>query len=409
LERIHAYDRRVKQGPQPWNRGELPEWVGPFVERCRTHVPFYRNRKTSADFFSLPVVRRDEFRNQPWALVADDLPLENLIVYTTSGTGGTILKYPATPELPSRYLPLVCHALAQQGIHLDGGARVSIMHVCDQNPTVVLYSLSSYLNGAGTVKVNLHPSDWNKEEDAVHFINDCNPELFTGDPVALEHLARLPVSSHPRAIVSSAMSLTSALKELLESRFGCPVFDIYSMNESGPIGFSSRNGEYEILQPDLFVEVLNTGGQPSPPNETGELTLTGGLNPYLPLLRYGTGDFGILDHRQGQVPRLRQLHGRKVVQFEGANGNVFNSIDVASALNHIPLAALSLHQRADRSLALVIPAEADTFAVEIAIRKLFGASAALEITQREDMLHSGKPIQFTSHLEDEGDAHPSGP
>lgn len=399
LARIRDYDGRVKQGPRPWKRGELPEWVGPFAERCFTQVPFYRNRKASADFFSLPVVRRDEFRKQPWALVADDLPLENLIVYTTSGTGGTILKYPATPELPNRYLPLISHAVAQYGIHLDGGPRVSIVHVCCQNPTVVLYSLSSYLKGAGTVKVNLHPSDWNDAGDAVTFLNDCNPELYTGDPVALEHLARLPVSSRPKAIVSSAMSLTSGLKKLLESRFNCPVLDIFSMNESGPIGFSTRDGEFDILQPDLFVEVLDAGGQPSVLNEAGEITLTGGLNPYLPLLRYGTGDFGILDYREGRPPRLRQLHGRKVVRFQGTNGNVFNSIDVASAVNDIPLAALSLHQREDRSLSLVIPIEADASAVEKAIRKLFGVSAELEVTQRDRILHSGKLIQFASDLE----------
>ena len=404
LERIHGFDRRVKLGPQPWNRGELPEWVGPFVERCRAHVPFYRHRKTAADFFSLPVVRRDEFRKQPWALVADDLSLENLIIYTTSGTGGTILKYPATPELPSRYLPLICHALLQHEIHLDGGPRVSVVHVCDQNPTVVLCSLSSYLKGAGTVKVNLHPSDWNNADDAVKFLDDCNPELFTGDPVALEHLARLPVSSRPKAIVSSAMSLTAALKQLLESRFNCPVLDMYSMNESGPIGFSTRDGEYEILQPDLFVEVLSADGQPSAPNEPGEITLTGGLNPCLPLLRYGTGDFGILDYRQGRTPCLRQVHGRRVVLFQATDGNLFNSIDVASALNHIPLAALSLHQRADRSLAIVIPTEADSSAVEIAIRKLFGTPVDLEITQHERILHTGKPIQFGSDLENVKDA-----
>ena len=399
LARVHAYDRRVKEGPEPWNRGELPDWVGRFVERCRSHVPFYRNRKSAADFFSLPIARRDELRRQPWALVPDDLPLENLIVYTTSGTGGTILKYPASPELPCRYLPLICHALARHKIYLHGGPRVSIVVVSDQNPTVVLCSISSYLNGAGTVKVNLHPSGWNQPEDAVKFLDDCKAELYTGDPVALEHLARLPISSRPKAIVSSAMSLGPALKRLLEVRFNCPVLDMYSMNESGPIGFSSVDGDYEILQPDLFVEVLNADGQSCGPNESGEITLTGGLNPYLPLLRYGTGDFGVLDYRHGQAPCLRHVYGRKVVRFQGTDGKFFNSIDVASAVNHIPLAAFSLHQRDDLSLEMVIPNEADKSDLESVIRRLFGAAVKLEITQCKRILHSGKPIQFASDLE----------
>ncbi len=398
LSRIHEYEQRVKRGPEPWAHGQAPGWVGPLVERCSRQVPFYRDRGRPADFFSLPIVRREEIRRQPWAMVADDLPLDELIVYTTSGTGGTILKYPATPQLPNRYLPLMCHALAAQGIRLEGGSRVSIVIVSDQHPTVVICSLSSYLGGAGSVKVNLHPSGWNREEDAAKFIEECDAELYTGDPFSLEHLARLPIKVRPKAIMSSAMALSPALADALRTRFGCPVLDMYSMNESGPIGFRGGGDAHQILQPDLFVEILDEQGRVCAPGTIGEIVLTGGLNSYLPLLRYGTGDFGSLEFGDGHTPLLRNLHGRSVVSFRDSSGKVFNSIDVATALGHLPLSCFTLHQSADGSLAMELPPDADEPAVGQALSQLFGASHSLKIAINPSIRLQGKPVLFTSEI-----------
>jgi len=45
------------------------------------------------------------------------------------------------------------------------------------------------------------------------------------------------------------------------------------------------------------VEIVGDSGAPLPSGEFGEIAVTGGRNPYLPLLRYRTGDFAALDPR----------------------------------------------------------------------------------------------------------------
>ena len=76
------------------------------------------------------------------------------------------------------------------------------------------------------MKINLHPSQWNDPGDCVRFLDECAPEVLTGDPISFSDLADLPVTIRPRALVSSAMTVTPSLRARLEARFGCPVVNI---------------------------------------------------------------------------------------------------------------------------------------------------------------------------------------
>jgi phenylacetate-CoA ligase len=347
LGRVREYAKRINAPRERWRAGELPPWVTPFVDRCRREVPFYRERREwSEDFASIPLTRRPDIRRAPWSFVPDSQPLNELITYTTSGTTGTALQIPATPELPNKYLPLIEAALARVGVRLQGGQRTSIVHVCAQRGTVVLCSISSYLNGAGFAKVNLDPSGWNGPDDALHFLNDHAPELYTGDPFSLSRLSQMQLTARPKAILSAGSALSDGLRTRLKGAFGCPVIDMYSMNESGPIGFSVQDGAHEILAPDLYVEVLDQNGKSSAPGVVGEIVLTGGLNTCLPLVRYATGDFASLD-LSGETPMLRSLHGRRPVWFRDAEGQWFTSMDISTALSRAVLSSASVHQNSD--------------------------------------------------------------
>lgn len=394
LERIHDYARLVASP-----RDARQEWLWPFIRRCRAEVPFYRDREdwpAQEILEELPLTRADHIRHKPWDFVANDLPLDDLIVYTTSGTTGTKLLIPASPELPNRYLPLIAAALAQRGVTIEGGPRVSIMHICAQNPTVVLCSISSYLRGAGTVKINLHHADWKNPDDATHFIDDTAAELFTGDPFALWRLSKLPIKHRPKAIISAGTSLTRGMRDFLVNHFSCPVIDMISMNESGPVAFSIDSDLYEVLAPDLHIEILDEHNHPCAAGQRGQIVLTGGLNPYLPLVRYATGDHAALAPAANGRQRLSGFHGRDVVAFHDARGNWFSSVDVASALVQIRLTHVSLHQHADGSLKLRCAGEPSDLRDGLAaIDSLFGGMP-IDASLVSDPIFERKPIMFSS-------------
>src|SRR5262249_38618317 len=150
--------------------------------RCRRDVPFYRSRLHGGN---VPTFSRDDLRREPWLFVPDSVDISNLIVYRTSGTSGNLLHIPAHPVAPARYLPLFQSALAVHGVSLIGGDRVSLIQVAAQLQTYTFASVSSFLDGAGTAKINLNPADWREPVDRECFFDDCSPEIVTGDPLAL--------------------------------------------------------------------------------------------------------------------------------------------------------------------------------------------------------------------------------
>jgi phenylacetate-CoA ligase len=395
LADVQAFAARQRSERRGWKSGETPAWVVEFIRRCRADVPFYRHWPTEDP---LPTCNRDDLRREPWSFVPDSADVSELIVYRTSGTTGNLLHIPAHPVAPARYLPLFQTALGAQGVSLVGGDRVSVIQVAAQIQTYTFASVSSYLDGAAFAKINLNPADWNAATDPVAFFDDCAPEIVTGDPWALEQLAALPLKTRPRGILSSATLLLPALRDRLRQRFDCPVIDVYSMNETGPIAFAlpdSDADEHEILPYNLFVEILDEAGQSLPPGTRGEIVVTGGINPFLPLVRYRTGDFGAIIFREG-VPRLVGIERRKPVVFERADGQPVASISVTVALFRTPLPFFSLHQTRDG--ALTFRTRCDP-AVEQQVRHTLGGIFGATPLQFEqvswDAAWRGKSIQYT--------------
>lgn len=400
LERVRAFERELRQPRKVWKADEVPVWLPSFAARCLAEVPFYRKRGGDPlDFLTLRTCDRGDLNREPWAFVPDSEPLEDLIVYETSGTTGHPIYILSHPEVSSKYLPALRYALARHGVILAGGpGRVAIVLICAQNLTFTYASVSAYLDGAGFIKLNLNPLDWNDPHDRARFLDECNPEIYSGDPFSFTQLAQLPLKTRPKALVCTAMTLLPGLKRELEEHFGCPVIDIYSLNESRLIAVGTEAG-HEVVPHDLYVEILAPDGTPCPPGIRGEITVTGGRNPFLPLLRYRTGDHARLELRPDAVI-LKDLEGRPPVFFFDTAGRVINNIDISYILKPCALAQFSLHQAKDRALVFKTRDHAAHQApVRQLLLKLFGTEQALTIMELIDSdCRNGKVVQYTSDL-----------
>ncbi len=247
------------------------------------------------------------------------------------------------------------------------------------------------------MKLNLHPDDWRDPADRAAYLDAIAPEVLTGDPLSFSALLELPVRVQPRALLSTSMALLPGLREQLEARCSCPVLDLYSMNEAGPIAVADpAAGGHVLLQHTLFVEILDPAGAPLPPGERGEVTLTGGFNDCLPLLRYRTGDFAALSF-EGLEPVLVGLEGRPPVRFRTHSGEWINNLEATHALGRFALAQWTLHQSADGSLRLQICGpQRDSSEITEALRALFGQSQTITIEPLD--APEGKLVQYTSDL-----------
>ena len=163
-----------------------------------------------------------------------------------------------------------------------------------------------------------------------------------GDPQAFAALEEIGIERPPQVLVSCIFEMSDAFAARLSARYGCPVIDLYALTEAGIVAVKTPHG-HALLPPDLYVEILDEHDQPCPPGCVGEITLTGGRNPFLPLLRYRTGDYASLAWFDGR-PTLVGLEGRRPVCFPTGD-RVVHSMEVTRLMRKFPLAQFQLQAR----------------------------------------------------------------
>jgi phenylacetate-CoA ligase len=398
VDRVRTVCAEVAEAPIGWKPDAPPSWLADFVTRCFAEVPRYRRLgAVPGRFEDIEPVSRADFSADIAAFVPDSVPLERMINFRTSGTSGHPLLLPSHPVVAASYLAFHMRALRRFGITLQARrGEVGVVLLGMQRKCFTYTSVTPVLDEAGLAKINLHPDDWRDPSDRAAYLDALNPEVIAGDPISFAALLELPLSCRPRAILCTSMTLLPALRAALEARFGCPVLDIYSMNEAGPISvFDAAEGGHVLLQPRMFVEILDAAGNRAAPGTRGEVTLTGGFNCCLPLLRYRTGDFASLDC-SGAMPVLRGFSGRPPVRFRDADGEWLNNIEVTHALREVPLPQWTMHQHVDGAVVFRHsgPRGCDAEVARV-LRALLGeVPLRVEAATFED----GKVVQYTSDL-----------
>ncbi|MDX2225931.1 MAG: capsule biosynthesis protein CapK [Verrucomicrobiae bacterium] len=383
----------------PVEIGRLPDWLSVFLETSHRTVPFYRRYgalpKGLTDW---PLIGRSDVAADPALFVRDHVPVARLIHYRTSGTTGHPLSVPSHPRVAACYLAFHLRALKRLGMTLRHGAgQVGVVILGCQKKCFTYVSVTPLQGESGLAKINLHPDDWRHPDDRVKYLEALNAEVVAGDPLSFVELLRLDPNIFPRVIFSTAMALEGGMRKQLEERYQCPVLDFYSLNEAGPVAvYDADLGGHVLLQPRLHVEILGENQQPLSLGQRGEITLTGGFNFCLPLVRYRTGDQASLEWRRGE-PVLIGLQGRPPVRFFGSGGHRINNVDVTHVLQSLGLVQFTLHQAEDRSLAFKgVAISGREGEIQAALKGLFGEDQTIHVFPMERF--EGKVIQYTSSM-----------
>lgn len=382
-----------------WQPNSPPFWVPSFVERNLAEVPFYRRYGAAPrDFTRLPTITREDLAREIPYFVPDHVDIERLINFRTSGTSGHPLLLASHPLVAAQYLGYHKRALHRFSVRLKHGrGQVGVMLLGMQSVCFTYVSVTPTMDESGLAKINLHPNDWRSLDDRAKYLEATQPEVIAGDPISFAELLHIDPKIHPAALLSTSMSLLPKLREELQARFDCPVLDLYSMNEAGPIAvFDPEAGGHVLLQHRMYVEILDDDDQPVTAGQRGEVTLTGGFNFCLPLVRYRTGDHAALVRRDDDLI-LMDLEGRPPVRFRKGNGEWINNIEVTHALRPLPIVQFSVHQ--DAAGAVLVNYAAASVArsdVERALRTVFGPETSLDVRQVASF--ERKIIQYTSSL-----------
>ncbi len=169
--------------------------------------------------------------------------------------------------------------------------------------------------------------------DYHRIIRRKRPRYFYGYVSMLREFAEfmqrrgLTLESPPAAVITTSEVLTDPTRELLQTVFAAPVFDEYGCGELGTIAHECPAGSLHLSEENMLVEIL-AGDRPAAPGESGEIVVTELNNLAMPMIRYRTGDFGMLKPRPCACGRtltvLGNIHGRAYDFVEGPDGRRFH-------------------------------------------------------------------------------------
>jgi phenylacetate-CoA ligase len=374
LEKVERYAERLNADAPSMN------WIQDFAERCIAEVPFHRARtKPGTPFAEIPTHSRAELTARVWDFVPDCEPLDDVIVFSSSGTTGHPAQIPFDPSTAACGIPLLERAFASMGVTFPRGPEsIALSNIAAYRGAYTTAIVVGYLKEAGCVRVNLHPEVWNAPGDAKAYLDAFAAPVMLGDPQAFEALNDVGIGKPPRAMVSCITHLSDALANDLTRRYGCPVLDVYAMTEAGIIAVKGEHG-HEVIPHDLHVEILDEHDQTLSDGERGEIVLTGGRNPYLPLLRYRTGDFASRKRVNGKTI-LVELEGRQPVIFP-VKDRIVHSMEVTRLLRKFPVRQYQLHQDAGGGFRFRYRGSASAHDLEAALRELLNTPGTLVVEE----------------------------
>jgi phenylacetate-CoA ligase len=119
----------------------------------------------------------------------------------------------------------------------------------------------------------------------------------------------------------------------INKAFKCNVVEDYGLNEGFMIGQKKDLPFFYINSPNVYVEILDENNLPVPDGQMGRIIATK-LDGYaMPLIRYDTGDLGIMLPRE-QYPKKRDLQFPLLEKVVGRNTDIIRTEDGKTLIVH---------------------------------------------------------------------------
>ena len=290
-----------------------------------TYVPYYRDLFAGAgvdadaiesmdDFGRIPFLTKELIREVGGSIITKD-PLRSGCSSNTGGSTGETLYF--FTDLAAGPLKRANTLRGYRWAGIDVGERQAYLWGVDLERPLK----ERLRDGAKNI---LYLSTFDMSDETMrryaNALRKYRPGILVGYPSALELFVRFCVRTgtggpKPKAVVTSGEMVFPQQRDQIEGFFSCPVFDRYGIMEFGNVAHECEKHEGLHLFNDLYhVEVLDDGGSPVKPGETGELVVTDLTNYYMPFIRYRTGDLAVQTDRVCScgrgMPLLEQIEGR---------------------------------------------------------------------------------------------------
>jgi len=325
------------QETQWWSRDQLEAFqldqLRGLVKHAYENVPYYRrvfderrlkpeDITTLDDLIKIPILTKEDVRNNFEDLIARNIDRERLRYYTTGGSTGAPLgiyhdKHTTQPREYAFMLRRWGWAGYRTGDRVVGLRDDRITRV-DRRGNRYAWDYDTTNNRLALLAMDM--SEENMYE-YVELIREFRPRFMHAYPSSLEILSRFMRRNGVsdigvNAVFCASETLYRRQRELIESQFGCKIFDYYGLTEYvvGAAECEQHEG-YHVNMEYGILELIDEDGNPvTDAGKLGRVVGTGFGNYCMPLLRYSTNDLAAYASGKCSCKResilIREFKGR---------------------------------------------------------------------------------------------------
>jgi phenylacetate-CoA ligase len=322
-------------------------------EEFSKSVGKYKDLHDVHSFCDIPFSTKDLIRADPTSFLNRDLLKADLWYKSTSGTSGPPLTVLYDRQFYfDQLLVSPLRTLLRAGISNPAGSRVLCLHITDTQSSSHRVVASPIGKPKLLVNFVVSGNFADTIDELVNFVKAERPVVITSRPELLEllmaHSHERQWQHHPICIVSSGSLLTQERRQRIENFFRTDVFSSYGLTEFGLVASECRHKSgFHVDGTSVFVEVISKEGRPLALGNEGELVISSVQNRAMPLVRYRTGDTGILTTAcqcgaAGLV--IARLCGRHVPCFRFSSGVLFSPTYFNDLFSRFPITEYQITQ-----------------------------------------------------------------
>lgn len=406
-ERPWKYYQELNES-QWWSADEIAALQFKRLQALLSHayqnVPYYSQKfkemglepgdiKTLDDLPKLPILTKQDVRENLPDLVAQNFPRSKMIPWATGGSTGEPLQFYVTEESKGRGAAASNRAYFWYGYEV--GDKVAYLWG-SQRDISLQQGLSNKITHLllRTIFLDAFDMSEKKMEGFAQKLARFKPKTIIAYASAAylfaKYLRYKEIKNiKPRAVITQAEKLFPEQRQLIEEIFGCEVFDFYGSREvSAMAAECPQHKGYHISAENVVLEFLK-GNEPVSPGETGKILVTDLHNYAMPFIRYESGDLGMPSSEKCScgrgLPLMKEIIGRTSDIIVGANGkNIHGEFFTHLFWDKPWVKQFQLFQDRNKNIAIRIvledePARNDLATIRTTIRQEVGSEIKVDI------------------------------
>lgn len=365
------------------------------IQHAFEHVPYYTSTfknaglhpqdiKTEKDWSALPILTKENIRENLGQLVATNVPRRNLKVITTGGSTGQPLKLYHDNRFPLEIIGW--RMINWWGVNPYDNAAYCWRITRNNFTAKALNQLLWW-----PTKRIWFDASMMTDASAKRFIekfNSLEPEFFQGYTGSIDYLAQYILRNNvevypPKCVWGTSSPISATQRSNIERAFRAPLYDQYGCSEVYWLAGQCRvkNGLH-FFSDVRHIEFVDDNGMVLPLNETGNVVITDLENYGFPLIRYQNGDVGrFLSEKCScgiNLPLIAPIKGRTSDLVRIPNGGAVGGDYITTLFDDFvdDVRSFQLRQAADYSIVLFVVPSRDLSATKIAVEKVIQSLAS---------------------------------